>query len=236
MFNGQPSTTRQKQPDELNKAMFLDIILMAAIAAFILLRLRSELGKKTGNEPLPPAAGRNPMGHAARTIDGHAEPADDVKVIDMEEDPKLRHAYADIRRMDSSFDPAQFLGGAQGAYRMILEAFWEGDRETLEGMLDKSVFGQFDTAIEGRETNELTLENRLIDISEADVIAAELDGSVAELTVHFKSEIVAVTRDKNGNIVEGDASDAVETNDKWTFARDLKSDDYSWTLIATRAG
>tara|TARA_R110002096_G_scaffold266914_3_gene460661 strand:+ start:645 stop:1298 length:654 start_codon:yes stop_codon:yes gene_type:complete len=217
--------------------MFLDIILMAAIAAFILLRLRSELGKKTGNEPQPPAAGQRPMGHASRTIDGYAEPAhDDVKVIDMEEDPKLRHAYADIRRKDSSFDPAQFIVGAQAAYRMTLEAFWEGDRETLENLLDKSVFGQFDTAIEAREKNELVLENRLINIADATVIAAELDGSVAELTVHFKSEIVAVTRDKSGNIVEGDASDAVETNDKWTFARDIKSDDLSWTLIATRAG
>ena len=119
---------------------------------------------------------------------------------------------------------------------MTLEAFWEGDRETLENLLDKSVFGQFDTAIEAREKNELVLENRLINIADATVIAAELDGSVAELTVHFKSEIVAVTRDKSGNIVEGDASDAVETNDKWTFARDIKSDDLSWTLIATRAG
>ncbi len=220
--------------------MFLDIILMAAIAAFILLRLRSELGKKTGNEPQPPAAGRNPMGQTGRTIDGYAEPAesvrDDVKVIDMEEDPKLRHAYADIRRKDSSFDPAQFVEGAQAAYRMTLEAFWEGDRDTLENLLDKSVFGQFDTAIEAREKGELTLENRLIGITDATVIAAELHGNVAELTVHFKSEIVAVTRDKSGNIIEGDASDAVETNDKWTFARDVKSDDLSWTLIATRAG
>lgn len=219
--------------------MFLDIIIMAAVAAFILLRLRAELGKKTGNEPQPPAAGRGPTGHS-RTIDGFAEPTepaqDDVKVIDMEEDPKLRHAYADIRRKDSSFDPAQFLEGAKAAYRMTLEAFWEGDRDTLKNLLDKSVLGQFETAIDAREANELTLENRLIGIEGAEVILADLVGNVAELTVHFKSEIVAVTRDKSGNIIEGDASDAVETNDKWTFARDTKSRDFAWTLIATRAG
>lgn len=218
--------------------MVFDIIIMAAVAAFILLRLRAELGKKTGNEPQPPAAGRGGVEHG-RTIEGYAEPADpaeDVKVIDMEGDPKLRHAYTDIRRKDSSFDPVQFITGAQAAYRMILESFWEGDRETLTGLLDKSVLGQFESAIDAREENELTLENRLIDITGAEVISAELRGNVAELTVHFKSEIVAVTRDKKGNIIEGDASDAVETNDKWTFARDTKSKDLAWTLIATRAG
>ena len=219
--------------------MFLDIIIVAMIAAFILLRLRSELGRKTGNEPLPPAAGRQQHG-AGRTIDGTAEtvesPQDDLNVIDLEENSDLRHAYADMRREDSSFDPRQFVEGARSAYRMTLEAFWIGDKDVLGNLLDKSVLGQFETAIEQREESELTLDNRLLDISGAEVIKAEIINKVAELTVHFTSEIVAVTRDKEGKIVEGDASDAVETNDKWTFARQLRSDDPSWTLVATRAG
>jgi len=220
--------------------MFLDIIVLAAIAAFIFLRLRSELGKKTGNEPMPPAAGRGSVNQQGRTIEGYSEPVEtdphvDADVIDLEEDPKLRRAYADIRRKDSSFDPGQFIVGAQAAYRMILEAFWEGDRDTLNDLLDKSVLGQFETAIDSREENGFTLENRLIDISGTRVIAAELMSDTAELTVHFTSAIVAVTRDKSGHIIEGDASDAVETNDKWTFARDIKSEDLSWTLVATRA-
>ena len=219
--------------------MFLDIIIVAMIAAFIALRLRSELGRKTGNEPQPPAAGRHSQG-SGRTIDGYAEtvesPQDDLNVIDLEENPDLRHAYADMRREDSSFDPRQFTEGACAAYRMTLEAFWIGDKDVLGSLLDKSVLGQFETAIAQREENELTLDNRLLDISSAEVIKAEIVNKVAELTVHFRSEIVAVTRDKEGNIIEGDASDAVETNDKWTFARQLRSQDPSWTLVATRAG
>lgn len=219
--------------------MFLDIIIVAMIAVFVLLRLRSELGRKTGNEPLPPAANR--QAHSAgRTIDGYAEPADapqdDTNVIDLEENPELRHAYADMRRADNSFDPREFLEGAQAAYRMTLEAFWVGDKTILGNLLDKSVLGQFETAIDTREENELTLDNRLLDISGAEVIKAEIINKVAELTVHFTSEIVAVTRDKEGTVIEGDASDAVETNDKWTFARTLRSADPSWTLVATRAG
>jgi len=214
--------------------MPLDIIIIAAAAAFIFLRLRSELGNKTGNEPLPPAAGRGPI------INGRSESvdaqADDTGVVDLESNPELRETYKSIRQYDTSFDPITFQEGATTAYGMILEAFWDGDKETLKGLLDDSVFAQFTGAIEEREKNELTLENKLLDITDTKTVSGQMAGNIAELTVHFTSEIVAITRDKDGELVEGDASDAVEMNDQWTFARNVRSKDPSWTLIATRAG
>jgi len=217
----------------------LDIILLAMLAGFIILRLRSELGKKTGNEPLPPAAPRGPSAEGrgpAQADRGVDAPAGQDNVIDMEEDPSLRRGYQEIRRADHRFDVPTFMEGAQAAYGMILEAFWNGDRDTLREFLDDSVYGQFSAAIDAREENGYKVENKLIDIDKAEVIKAELKDRMAEITVHFTAELIAVTRDADGNLIEGDLSDAVEVNDRWTFARDTKSRDPNWLLVATRAG
>jgi len=215
--------------------MPFDIILVAMVAAFIFLRLRSELGKKTGNEPQPPAAGRvgrSPNEYSENTD----EPTVEAEVIDLEENPSLRRTYMDIRKADPSFDLGQFMDGAKTAYGMILEAFWKGDKQALKDFLDDEVQAKFESAIDSLEADELKVENQLLDVTSAEVTAAELDGKVAQLTVHFTSEVVAVTRDKDGKVVQGDASDAVEMNDNWTFARNVKSKEPGWTLVATSAG
>lgn len=212
----------------------MDIILLAMVAAFILLRLRSKLGEHSEHDKFPPPAAN---GGPARQPTYNAEPLpEETTVVDLEGDPALRHTFMDIRRQDSSFDVGQFLEGAQQAYSMILEAFWSGDRETLRNFLDDSVYGQFEAAITSREAGELTLENRIVDIDSAKVTTADFANKIAELTVQFKSEIIAVTRDKDGNVIEGDVSDVVEMNDSWTFSRNVKSRDPRWTLVATRAG
>lgn len=216
-----------------------EIVLIAMVAAFILLRLRSELGNKTGNEPQPPAAHPAPMRDAGYTIDGESETVDavaDQKIVDLDADPEVRKGLSDIRHADRDFDLTTFLTGAKGAYEMILEAFWNGDRETLRQFLDDDVFKQFSGAIDAREQQGLKMENRLLNITKEKVVQAQLSGSVAELSVQFKSEVIAVTRNADGKVVEGDVSDAVEVNDRWTFARDTKTDDPNWLLIATRAG
>jgi predicted lipid-binding transport protein (Tim44 family) len=210
------------------------------VAAFILLRLRSELGKKTGNEPLPPAAGRQ---HGGAPGDEDARDRRDTTgrpssgdVIDLEENPQLRQAYQDIRRADRSFDVSQFLTGARAAHQMILEAFWAGDKETLKEFLDDSVLQQFSAAVDQREADGLTLHNKLIDVTEVDIIDAQLVDRTAEITVHVRAEIIAVTKDRDGKVVDGNTSDAVEVNDKWTFARDTRSRDPNWMLVATQPG
>lgn len=219
--------------------MPFDIILVAMVAAFIFFRLRSELGNKTGNEPQPPAAGRQGADHV-RSTDSAGDyiepPVNEAEVIDLEENPSLRHAYMDIRKADPAFDLAQFMEGAKSAYGMILEAFWRGDKQTLKDFLDDAVLSKFESAIDSIEADELKVENQLLDVTGAEVVSAELVGTTAQLTVHFNSEVVAVTRNKDGKVVQGDASDAVEMNDNWTFARNVKSREPGWTLVATSAG
>lgn len=217
----------------------LDIVLMAMVAIFIALRLRSELGKKTGNEPLPPRANGSPYTRdTGTTID--AEPVEvqkrDSDVVDLAQDPAVRSGLGDIRRADSYFDAGEFLEGAKSAYQMILEAFWSGDKEALKDFLDETVLNQFSSAIDQREKDGLSLENRLLDITSADIIGAAVVKRQAEITIHFSAEIIAVTRDASGDVVDGDLSDAVDLEDKWTFARDVKARDPNWTLVATRAG
>ena len=216
--------------------MPFDIILVAMVAAFIFLRLRSELGKKTGNEPQPPAAGQRAPGRQDQDPDYSDVAPVEAEVIDLEENPSLRHAYMDIRRADPSFDVGQFMEGAKAAYGMILDAFWKGDKQTLKDFLDESVLTKFEGAIDSLNADELKVDNQLLEVTKAEVVTAELVGKMAQLTVHFTSEVVAVTRNKDGKVVQGDASDAVEMNDNWTFARDTKSREPGWTLVATSAG
>ncbi len=215
-----------------------EIVLLALVAGFILLRLRSELGKKTGNEPLPPAARPAPTSYRDGSV---SEP----EVVDIEPeqpapvfvgDPEVQKGLDAISHADRSFDLPDFLAGAQTAYGMILEAFWAGDRETLKDMLDEQVYAQFESALSAREEKGHVLENKLLDVLDAKLVGAQLLDKTAELAVQLKAEIIAITRDKDGKVVEGNVSDAVEVNDRWTFARDTKSKDPSWMLVATRAG
>ena len=134
---------------------------------------------------------------------------------------------------DSGFDVAQFIDGAKSAYRMILEAFWKGDAETLGWLVEDDVRKGFEEAISERQTAGHVLDNRLIAIERAMIADATVEGRVARITVRFDADIAAVTRDQEGNVVAGSLTDAVETHDLWTFARNLRSDDPNWKLTET---
>jgi predicted lipid-binding transport protein (Tim44 family) len=207
------------------------VILLAMIAAFLALRLYAVLGKRTGHEqPLPkPAEERVAVPPIARTIDVAAEPREAPRAIETGAEAGLRNVIA----ADSSFDVVQFVEGAKQAYRMILEAFWKGDRETLAWLVEDRVRDEFIAAIDAREAAGETLDNRLVSIERATVAEASVEGRVARIAVRFDADIAAVTRDKDGNVVAGSLSDAVETHDLWTFRRELKSDDPNWKLADT---
>nr|WP_326524786.1 Tim44/TimA family putative adaptor protein [Sphingomonas sp.] len=211
--------------------MLFYVILLAMVAAFLALRLYSVLGKRTGHEPLPRAADDRPLAQAApRTIDLTAEVRENApRAIETGAEAGLRS----IVSADSSFDVSQFIEGAKGAYRMVLEAFWKGDRETLAWLTEDRVREEFEGAIAAREEAGEVLENRLVSIERAAITEASLAGKVARITMRFDADIAAVTRDKDGNVVAGSMTDAVETHDVWTFARDLKSDDPNWKLADT---
>lgn len=207
------------------------VVLLAMIAAFLALRLYSVLGKRTGHEqPLPKPAEDRTATPLPRTIDMPAE-VKDVRNPSIESG-----AEAGLRQIvaaDGGFDSAQFLDGAKSAYKMILEAFWKGDRETLEWLVESDVRDAFGEVISAREEAGQTLDNRLVRIEKAVISDAELSGGVARITVRFDADIVAVTRDAEGTVIAGSLTDAVVTHDVWTFSRTLKSDDPNWKLSET---
>ena len=227
-------------------------IIFLALAVFIFLRLRSVLGQRTGRErpPYDPYAAREPARPATEKVVAlpnrtpeavAAKPVEPVvpgerwKGIAAAGTP-LAAGFDAIVVADANFDPKHFLTGARAAYEMIVSAFAEGDRRTLKNLLSREVYDGFETAITEREKRGETVESRFVSIDNAEVTAAELRGRTAQLTVRFQSKLVSVTRDKNGNVIDGNAEKVTDVTDVWTFARDLSSRDPNWKLVATEAG
>lgn len=217
-----------------DSSWWIEIVFLAMLAGFIALRLVSVLGRRTGHENPAPGAFR---GGAAEVAAPGAAVADVRRpsMLDMpaDLDPKLHEPLQAIADADANFEPGRFTEGAKAAYRMILEAFWKGDTATLEGLVSDDVAADFRHAIAAREAQGLTLENRIVRIERAAIVGARLAGMMAEVTVRFDADLVAVTRDKAGNVVAGSTSDAVPTHDVWTFSRHVGSHDPNWLLIET---
>ncbi|CUS43098.1 Transporter [hydrothermal vent metagenome] len=190
------------------------------------------LGKRTGHEQvLPkPAEERAPVTSLPRPIEVSQEPRE---IANRNIDPRAEAGLRSIVSAESTFDVGQFLEGAQSAYRMILEAYWKGDEESLAWLVNDDVRGAFAEAIAERAAAGHVLDNRLVSIERAVISDASVDGKQARITVRFDADIAAVTRDADGNLVAGSMSDAVETHDVWTFARTLKSSDPNWKLADT---
>jgi predicted lipid-binding transport protein (Tim44 family) len=212
------------------------IVILALVALFIGLRLYSVLGERTGHEQpiLKPAdpeqadARMEPRAAArASTPTASAEP-DDLAYL-----PTAGPGVRALLAADPSFDVARFLDGSKAAYRLILEAYWKGDLEAMRSYVDDHVFQTFSSAVEQRSKDGLILENRLVAIDQALIAGAEIDRSIALVTVRFEADIAAVTRNAGGEVVAGSLSDAVQTRDRWTFRRDIASRDPNWLLVET---
>lgn len=218
---------------------FFDIIFIAMVAAFLILRLRSVLGRRSGEEnserwttrqPRPaPAPAERPSDNIVRLPDReNAEPATAAGT-------PLEAALTQIRVADPSFEPRGFLKGAQSAFEMIVGAFAQGDAAALRPLLADDVYDNFAAAIRERQKAKRTLETTIIAIKSCDIIEARLDGRVAFVTVKFVTEQVNVTRDADGNVVEGDANSVATVTDVWTFSRNTRVRDPNWLLTATAA-
>jgi len=210
------------------------IVILALVALFIGLRLYSVLGERTGHEQpiLKPA---DPDARVEPRPDALA-PAPAGSPLDAAGMAYLPTAGPGVRALlaaDSSFDVARFLDGAKAAYRLVMESFWKGDLDTIRTHVDNHVYETFAGAVEDRTAQGLVLDNRLVAIEQAVISDAELKKSVAEVTVRFEADIAAVTRNGAGEVVAGSLSDAVQTRDRWTFRRDLASEDPNWLLIET---
>jgi predicted lipid-binding transport protein (Tim44 family) len=227
-------------------------IIFLALAVFIFLRLRSVLGQRTGRERPPfdaysprdavrgstgdkvvalPPRGAEPAPRPAEV----AEPAERWKGI-AEPGSSIASGLDAIVAADPNFDAKHFLTGARAAYEMIVTAFAEGDRRTLRNMLSRDVAEGFEAAISERESRGETAETRFVSIDAADVTAAELRGRTAQVTVRFVSKLVSVTRNRAGEVIDGNPDKVADVTDVWTFARDLSSRDPNWKLVATEAG
>ena len=211
------------------------IVILALVALFIGLRLYSVLGERTGHEqpilkPADPEADARMAPRAATRAPSTTLPIepDDLAYLPLA-GPGVRALLA----ADPSFDVARFLEGSKSAYRLILEAFWKGDLEAMRPYVDAHVFETFAAAVEQRTKDGLVLDNRLVAIDQTLVSGAELERSVALVTVRFEADIAAVTRNAAGEVVAGSLSDAIQTRDCWTFRRDISSHDPNWLLVET---
>ncbi|WP_430911418.1 Tim44/TimA family putative adaptor protein [Methylobacterium sp. sgz302541] len=229
-------------------------VIFLALAAFVIWRLRSVLGQKTGTErspfkpvernrmePPPRGDGDNVVrlpgadraaaperpGPAPATPDwsGLAEPGSAV----------ARGLDAAVQA-EPGFDPRSFLEGAKGAYEAIVMAFAKGDRKTLRSLLSREVGDGFERAIDEREKTHRVMETTFVSIDKADIVGVDVRNRVAQITVHFVSHLITVTRDAEGKTVDGNAEAVVEVPDVWTFSRTLGSRDPNWLLVATEAG
>jgi predicted lipid-binding transport protein (Tim44 family) len=222
-------------------------IIFLALAVFIFIRLRNVLGQRTGEErppfdraardALPPEGNVVPMpggpiDQAAPAPAADVSPAERWKGI-TEPGTPLAAGLDAIVDQDSSFDPRHFITGAKGAYEMIVLAFANGDRRSLKDLLSSEVFDSFDAVIKDREKNEQKTETRFVSIDKAELVGAEVRDRAAQLTVRFVSQMISVTRDKTGAVVDGNADKVSDITDVWTFARDITSRDPNWKLVGT---
>ncbi|MFW5678784.1 MAG: Tim44/TimA family putative adaptor protein [Pseudomonadota bacterium] len=211
----------------------IDIIFFAAVALFIAVRLRNVLGRRTGHErrPEPPLSPTSPDNVVK--LPGRDEAQDGP--FGHVADPELRDGLNAVRRHDPDFELEHFLGGARGAFEMIVLAFARGDTEMLRPLLADEVYAGFAEAIEQREAAGETLETEIVGIRTVEVVDARMEGSRAVVSVRFVSQQVNVTRGADGSVLDGDPQHLAEVVDVWSFARDTASRDPNWLLVATSA-
>lgn len=229
---------------------FVDIIFLALVAGFLILRLRSVLGRRTGDEDI--RRQKAEQRYAAGRSTGPTTTDDRGNVIELpgrranppvEEELDLgpyagtpvEQGIRDIHAVDRSFEPNGFLRGARAAFEMIVEAFARGDKEALRPLLADEVYQNFAAAIDARQQAGETMETRILGIKKLEMRAAALRGRDAVVTVLFQSEQINLVIDNAGVVVEGDEKHPNDVTDVWTFARDTGNDDPNWQLVATTA-
>jgi predicted lipid-binding transport protein (Tim44 family) len=229
-------------------------IIFLALAVFVIWRLRSVLGQKTGHEQPPADPFRREPPPGPR---GPMRPAEADNVVRLPGAQTTRSTISDspdrwkgiaapgtpvaagldeIARHEPSFDAATFVGGAKMAYEMIVTAFANGDRKTLQDLLSKEVYEGFEQAITERERRGERAETTFVSIDKAEITAVDVRNRVAQVTVRFASQLITATRDVAGKVVDGNPETVADVTDVWTFARTLGSRDPNWPLVATEAG
>jgi len=215
---------------------WVEVLLLAMLAGFIALRLVNVLGRRTGHESPAPneiyRGGAAELSPAPTAIEGRVRPA---PVLPEGLPADAVDGLTAIAALDQGFDPARFLDSAKGAYSLILGAFWAGDLSEAEPFVSDEIAEQFKRAIADRAATGVSIENRVVSVDLAQIVAAHLDGTMAEIVVSFDAAIAGVTRDREGRVIAGSISDAVRARDEWSFRRHVSALDPSWLLVATEA-
>lgn len=241
MVQGEP-TGISSNPGQVQMGeglQFIDILIFAMIAAFLVYRLRSVLGRRHGEErqrpnPYESRPGQNKAPDNVVHLPERNRPADEADMPGRGEPLPLSAGLAHLREADPTFDEKQFLQGARAAFGMIVDAFARGDADALRPLLSDSVFENFAQAIKDRQQRGETLETRIVEIKDADIVEAGVEGRSAFVTVKFISDQTNVTRDDAGTVVDGDPDQFLEVVDIWTFARNIRARDPNWLLVETR--
>lgn len=232
-------------------------LVFLGLAVFVIYKLRSVLGTRTGTEKpprdlfdrRPPAdtaqqdnsAGPNgssnvvPLPGLRRDAPTEALPPEARLEGMVTKDSPAEKGLVEIMQADPSFDPKEFVGGARSAYEMIVLAFANGDRRTLKDLLAKDVFEGFEAAIRERETRNERVETQFVSIDKAEISDALLRARTAQVTVRFQSKLITATRDAGGTVIDGNAEKVADVVDIWTFARETTARDPNWRLVATES-
>jgi predicted lipid-binding transport protein (Tim44 family) len=243
-----PVSFRYLWLDWLKHMAFFDFgtffFLIAAVVIFF--QLRNVLGRRTGRERPPfdpytanrqgnePAKPENVVSLPRRKS---SETPENYAAIDAAAKPgtDLNKGLRAVRDADPTFEPKTFLDGAKLAYEMIVMAFADADRKTLKNLLSREVYDGFEAAIADREKRSEKIESSFVGINRIDFVSAEMKGSEAHITLRIVSELISATRDGAGAVIDGDPETVAEVKDVWTFARDTRSRDPNWKLVATEA-
>ncbi len=233
---------------------YVDIIIFALVAAFIILRLRGVLGRRTGHErrPFSPFSKRQSQAGEDNVVqlpdraaptppqdepvdEAQATPESEAEREGPDDGSRVAAELRAVKQADPEFDVDGFLSGARTAYEMIVISFANSDTDTLNPLLDTKVYKSFADSIAEREARNETLETTLVAMESAEVVEAQMDKGMAAVTVKFVNEVVNVTRDADGEIVSGDPRAIDKVIDLWTFARDTGAGDPNWKLVSTRS-
>jgi len=227
---------------------YFDIILFALIAVFLVLRLRSTLGRRNGEEKQGPTdvfGRRSHEDDSKGATNGAPQPTDNVyrlpdadKVVGKDDatvavDSGAFSVLQQIQKADPDFTQQDFLNGARMAFEMIVEYFAKGDKDGLNPLLSAEVYKNFAAAIDARAEKGEREETTLVGIKSATIHDASLEGRTACITIKFVSEEVSVILNNEGDVISGDPNQVVEAEDLWTFARNIESRDPNWQLVAT---
>lgn len=228
-------------------------IIIGLVAVFVLLQLRRTLGKKTGydgsdekddsKDRHPFDLNKKPQNEEDNIVplypDSEEEEAAPVHLgrekLGIEPKSPFYDKVVEMHNIDPTFNMREFIDGAEGAYAMILESFWRGDKEILKQMLNRKVCEQFSSVIDDFNLNGQSFGNEIKDIEKISLEDLSLAGSMAEVTLKFQTAILSFVKDSNGKVIDGNPDRHVVLNDIWTFVRDLKSSDPNWTLTKTKS-